>query len=331
MTIEKRSSGHYRITKMVNGKRYRATVDHKPSKAEAEQVIRELISGSETFCASDITFEQAFGSYMQTKSNVLSPSTRRGYYIVLKRLPEGFRTASVNNIDHIMVQREINRQTALLSPKSVRNTYGVITAVLRMFRPQMELHVQLPQAEKPDLYLPESEEVKKVLEEVKNTKYYVPFVLGVCGMRRSEICAATPADLDGNILTISKAVVPDENNNAVEKGTKTTESTRSIYVPDEIVRRIHETGTVYNGDATSLWKKLARTLDKLGIQHFRFHDLRAFYVSYAHMQGIPDQVIMEAGGWKTDYTMKKIYRRTMQEEYRKEQEKFWGKIGGNLL
>lgn len=330
MTIEKRS-GHYRITKMVNGKRYRTTVNHKPTKMEAEEIIQELISASDTYSADDMTFEQAFESYLQAKSNVLSPSTRRGYHIVLKRLPEAFRQMQINDMDHIVIQKEINRQAATLKPKTVRNTFGVISAVLGMFRPQMDVNISLPQPEKPDLYLPESEEVKRVLEEVKDTKYYVPFVLGVCGMRRSEICAATPADLDGNILTISKAIVPDENNKDTEKGTKTTESTRSIYIPDEIVKRIHDTGVIYDGDDTSLWKKLNRTLDKLGIPHFRFHDLRAFYVSYAHMQGIPDQVIMEAGGWKTDYTMKKIYRRTMQDEYRKEQEKFWGNAGVNLL
>lgn len=331
MNIEKLPSGNYRITKQIKGKRYRATLDHKPTKAEAEQAIRELVGNGDTYADNKLTFEQALESYIQAKYNVLSPSTRRGYYIVLRRLPEGFRRAPVNNIDHIMVQKEINRQTALLKPKTVRNSFGVISAVLGMFRPGLRLDISLPQPEKPDLYLPEAAEMKRVLDEVRGTKYYVPFVLGICGMRRSEICAANPADLDGNTLTISKAIVPDEHNVDTEKGTKTTESTRMIYVPDEIVELIKENDVIYNGDDTSLWKKLNDVLNKLGIEHFRFHDLRAFFVSYAHMQGIPDQVIMEAGGWKTDYTMKKIYRRTMREEYKKEQKNYWDGIKKNLL
>ena len=55
---------------------------------------------------------------------------------------------------------------------------------------------------------------------------------------------------------------------------------------------------------------LRKCCDDLGIQHFRFHTCRAYYVSMCHAIGIPDQYIMANTGHKTDYTLKKIYRRT---------------------
>ena len=39
MTIEKRANGSYRIVEMRNGIRYRITVDHKPTKAEARDLL----------------------------------------------------------------------------------------------------------------------------------------------------------------------------------------------------------------------------------------------------------------------------------------------------
>lgn len=40
MTIEKTPSGTYRIREMINGKRYTITLKEKPSKREAEAMIR---------------------------------------------------------------------------------------------------------------------------------------------------------------------------------------------------------------------------------------------------------------------------------------------------
>ena len=39
MTIEKLKSGNYRISEMRNGNRIRITVDHKPNKAEARELL----------------------------------------------------------------------------------------------------------------------------------------------------------------------------------------------------------------------------------------------------------------------------------------------------
>ena len=49
--------------------------------------------------------------------------------------------------------------------------------------------------------------------------------------------------------------------------------------------------------------------------HFRFHDFRHYYVSYAHMMGIPDKYIQAQGGWSTDHVMKRVYSHAFQEEY----------------
>jgi hypothetical protein len=44
VNIERLKSGSYRITKTINGVRYRRTVKYKPTKEEAEKIISEEIS-----------------------------------------------------------------------------------------------------------------------------------------------------------------------------------------------------------------------------------------------------------------------------------------------
>ena len=53
----------------------------------------------------------------------------------------------------------------------------------------------------------ETKDIKVLLDAVKGTEYSIAFQLGVLGLRRSEVCALTLADLNDNILTINKAKV----------------------------------------------------------------------------------------------------------------------------
>lgn len=125
-------------------------------------------------------------------------------------------------------------------------------------------------------YIPTSEEIEKVLTYLKDTRYWVGVMLGVFGLRQSEILALTMDDLNGNILTVNKASVPSGTNSDsfVTKSTKTAASLRSVVLPDNVVERIHEQGFIYKGDG--LYKALKRAQRDLGIQHFTFHKLIHF-------------------------------------------------------
>lgn len=107
-------------------------------------------------------------------------------------------------------------------------------SILGMFCPNLKLNTTLPQKVKNEPYIPSDDDIKKILEYSKDTEYEIPIVLACYGMRRSEICALTPDDIDGDVVTIDKALVQDENREWVVKMTKTTESTRKIVVPMEI-------------------------------------------------------------------------------------------------
>lgn len=316
MTIEKLPSGNYRITKMVKGKRYRATIDHRPTKLEAEEVIRELVSDSATHATRDMTFQKAAEGYMRIKSNVLSPSTIVGYDKMLRQLSEGFKQTMINDIDQIIIQSEINRLAGFLSPKSVSNISGFISPVLKMYRPNFTYMVTLPPKVPVEYYIPTKAEVDAILDYVRGTEYYIPLTLAMFAMRRSEVCALEPGDLEGNVLHITKAKVQTVDKTWIIKHyNKTSDSHRDIAFKDEFVEEMLQYGFCFTKHPERLYDRLTQVQDKLGIKHFRLHDLRHFFASYAHAIGIPDKYILKQGGWKTDYVMKNVYQHAFQKEY----------------
>jgi len=307
MKIEKRKSS-YRVQKMIDGKRYSITYDHKPTERE---VMRDLLKLSDAIPAQG-SFLACAKSYISSKDRVISPSTICGYTSILKALPDDFTHMDIARITQIDIQKVINDYAESHTPKTVRNVHGFISAVLRQFRPDMVIYTTLPQKTPNEGYMPSENDIRMILDATSNSPFYhIPFQLGVMGLRRSEVCALTLDDICGNTLTINKALVKDVNNNWVIKPTKTAAGTREIYIPDSLVCEIMEYGKIFDGNPTTLLYGLNKLQDKLGLQRFRFHDLRHFFASYAHSKGMSDADILASGGWKSDYTMKSIYRHEM--------------------
>lgn len=313
MTIEKLKSGSYRIKQMVNGTTYRITVDHKPSNKEALQLIAKEMSAKGTV-SSKMPLKRACESYIESKSNVLSPSSMRGYNSLVKQISDRLSSTPIDVITRPMVQTEINNYSANHSPKTTANLSGFISSVLAYYGNEIG-KITLPQKEKKSPYIPTEQEVHAILDAVKDTKYMIPIFLTGMGLRRSEVCALQREDLsDDNVLTINKALVQNEKKEWVVKTTKTTDSTRTIIIPEYIANLIREQGYVYDGFPGQIYKRLTDTQKKLGIPHFSLHKMRHFFASYMHKLGYTDKQIQEMGGWKTDEVMRTVYQHAMDME-----------------
>ena len=311
MRIEKLPSGTYRVRKTINKKTYSLLFDHKPT----QQEVLRAMSQETTSVRIKNSFESCAVSYIESKRNVLSPSTIYGYNSIIKNLPEVFLKKELSKITQIDIQVLINDFSKEHSPKYVRNIHGFVSAVLRQFMPDMVLHTTLPQKIANKGYIPKEEDIKKLLDASTGTRYHIPFQLGIMGLRRSEILALTLEDIDPDTktLTINKAKVRNEENKWVVKTTKTVSGTRTIYIPDALIKEIMDTGYIYNGYPNRLYTALCSYQNKLGLPHFRFHDLRHFFVSYSHMMGMSDADIMASGGWKSTSVMENFYRHEMKE------------------
>lgn len=311
MTIEKHGN-KWRIRQKVDGKLHMVTVDHKPTKSEAMTILSENIRKRQPD-KHNMTFTEAARLYIESKENILSPSTVQGYEKILKHLPEDLKTAKLGSLTALSVQKTVSGLSVEKSPKTVRNYSSFIMAVLKSAGADISAPL-LPQKERKTAYIPTESDVRAIFKLAEGTRWEVPFHLAALGLRRSEICALTVDDLEGDTLHVNKALVPDKDNNYVIKTTKTEDSTRDITVPHLLAEKIRKQGYVFDGLPHTLTNALYRHCDKLGIPRFSVHKLRHFFASYMHHLGFTDKQIQEAGGWKTDHVLKSVYQHAMEME-----------------
>jgi len=327
MKIENLGNGKYRVRKMYKGVVYVISFDYKPTQKEIALAIAERLETGTTEKRG--SFEKFAKKYIQNRKNVVSPNTIRTYNTKLNQLSDDFKKKDLFSISSEDVQAEINRLSEKLEPKTVKTTYGFITAVLGANRSIGKLRVKLPQNIKKDVYEPTNKDIRRILKEVKGTEYSVAFQLGVWGCRQGEIAALTIDDLDGNNLHIHRTMVMDEKGKWLVKETpKTDESNRILPLPQELADEIREQGFICNKVPNRLNKKIHDVQKKLGIPPFKFHALRSYFASFAHSIGVPDSDILSLGGWKTDSVMKRVYRKSLEESKAKSVKKISDKLYG---
>lgn len=332
MSVRKLPSGNYQIREQRNNVSFSVTLDHKPTQKELRQLIDEKEQAylKKHGRATNLTFKEAAEAYNESKSNILSPSTITGYKSCLKRYSDDFLNTEIHELTTEQIQAEINRIAGFCTPKTTRNMNGYISSVLKMHLPDSHFNISLPPKQKKDVFIPDAQILKAILNECRNTRYYVPIRLGCYGLRRSEICALTLDDLEGNIITINKAMVQDsEKGYIIRPFTKTYGSTRKIVIDDELRDRIIEQGCIYDGYIDKISQYLTSIQEQLGLPHFTLHKLRHYFAS--SMSGIVSEAdLLQMGGWQTDYVMKKIYRHSMETDNLQAQEKVANKMS-NLL
>lgn len=323
MKIDKLPSGSYRIRKMIKGKTYSLTFDHKPTDIEIYQAILPVMEETAEGC--EMKFEKAADEYISMKKNVMSPATVREYTGTKNRLSEGFKNLRIKDITQIDIQKEVNRIALKCSPKTVRNYHGFISAVLGTFRPDLNIATTLPKKRKNEPHIPSEEDVKKLIEHAKthrDGRYYIPVLLGCYGLSRSEICALSIDDLKGNIVHIHKGKVMDNNKKWIVKDIpKETERSRTVPISQELADLIREQGYIFEGHPNTISDYISDACKELKIEHFSLHKLRHFFCSKLSSENIDVETILALGGWSTDFVMKNVYRHKIDSKVKEASDK----------
>lgn len=329
MKIEKLPSGSYRVRKTHNKKTYTLIFDSKPTQSEVTKAMSNMIS--KNIVTDNTTFRACAEKYVENKRNVLSPSSIRDYVTMCDRLSQWFVDMKIGLIEQKHLNQLVNELAANRKPKTVSNMHGFVSAVLGVYRPDLNISTRLPQKVKNEQYIPTDNDVKAVLDKVKDTEFEIPFILACYGMRRSEICALQVEDIEGDIVHINKGLVETENNEWVVKTTKTTESTRDIVIPMNVAEKIRNQGYVYKGFPGSISNRLSEIEKELGIPHFSLHKLRHYFASKLSSMNVPEADILKLGGWETDHVMKRVYRHSMLEKETERKRDISSKFGTAFL
>lgn len=269
-----------------------------------------------------MTVADAMDQYIESKNAILSPSTIASYKAIRRNNLLGLQKVTVKQVTQESVQIAINQEAMNKTPKTVRNIHGFLAAVLQVYRPDLVLHTTLPQKVKSEIAIPTEEEIRLLLDTVKGTDMELPLILAACcGMRRSEIAALTWKDVDfrKNVIKIKKALVMDDDNELIEKTTKTTAGTRTIrmfpVVSDALVRYKEdhpEDGGYITVRPDIISHRFEKLVKRLGLPRYRFHDLRHYTVSVMLSLNIPKNYIADFVGHETENMIDKVYGHIMQ-------------------
>lgn len=270
-----------------------------------------------------LTFGKALDEYIEARSSVLSPGTIREYKRSRKADLQDLMDKRIESITQTDIQKAINKEALTHSPKTVKNMHGLISAVFDVYRPDFRLKTKLPEKVRPKLNIPSESDIKRLLEVVKDTDMEIPVLLAAFGpMRRGEICALDSNHVHGNTVHVEYSIALNENNEWIKKRPKSYAGDRFITFPDFVIAKI----SGINGNITELnpamvSNRFKRILKRHNIPDFRFHDLRHYSASLLHAMEVPDQYIMQRGGWGSDTVLKQVYRHALEEETKKQNDR----------
>jgi len=256
----------------------------------------------------------------------LSPTTVAGYRMLRRTMFQSMMDQNIRTLTQKDVQDAINTESRRItdrgtkvSPKYVRNAYGLIRASLKAYH--ISFDVKLPKDDPKFIELPSAEEV---INAVRGSDIELPCMLAMwLSLSMSEVRGLRFSSIRNGCLYIDQVVVDVDGRPVVKKKAKVETRNRVLALPGyirELISRTTQYDDYCAGKIPDQYLiemryeyQIRRRLNKL-VPQITFHQLRHLNASIMLMLNIPDKYAMERGGWATPSVMKKVYQHTFSEE-----------------
>lgn len=310
---KRQPSGKWFIQLRIGGQSYSVTEDTEAKcRAKAVAIKSGLIEQKKI--SQNTTVGQLINEYIESRSNVLSPSTIAGYKKIRRQNLQSVMNMRPEDLTDAIMQSAVNQEAKFFAAKTIKNAVGLIGAALGR---KYSVTLQKESPKEPNTY--SSDDIRKLLSAIDGKGEIECAVLLALwlSLRRSEILALKWEDIGDHSITVKAARVYDENHQLVEKTTKTEKSTRVIPCPDYILSRINalprSSEYVFTHGTHYFWESLTGICEKNGLPHIYLHGLRHTNASVMGLLGIDNKYAMKRGGWTSDHTMKGVYQQIMEE------------------
>jgi integrase len=326
-TPKKLKSGSWRA-QVYLGKR-----DGKPiyasvtaaTKAECAFKAAQLKAEGKPAPARSLTVGAVVDQYI-ARCELLSPTTVDGYKKIRRTMFQDLMPVKLATLDNKVLQGHINaearrksRRGTQISPKSVRNAYGLISAALRT--EGLSFNVKLPEDLPKFLELPEPEDV---IRAVQGTDIELPCMLALwLSLSLSEVRGLRFSSIRNGCIYIDQVVVEVNGRPVEKKNAKVRTRNRCLELPPyllDLIRRttdfpLYEAGQISDRYLVPLRGEyqIRRRLNRL-VPGITFHQLRHMNASVMLALNVPEKYAMERGGWSTPHTMKAVYQHTFSQE-----------------
>lgn len=304
------ADGRYFARIMIDGKRHNV---YGKTVKEYEAAARALKAGViEAKITRRMKLSDAIDDFIESRSNILSPSTLRGY-----KSSCAHRFQACMNWDIYADnpwQNAINEEAKKVSAKTVHNAWRLITAALNAQGVDAP-KVLLPAKGKANRPWLDYKQIAVFLEAIKGQPGELPALLALHSLRLSELIAVRPRDIDlkAGTIQVNGARVLNASSELVYKPLgKTSASLRTAPI---LIPRLTELLTPdvmaleYVADTYEkrLYDQIKRVCKAAGLPNVGVHGLRHSFASLAYHLDWTQKSTMTVGGWTNSRVVDEIY------------------------
>lgn len=240
------------------GKRRRIVRNFAGPKREAEKemirIISELEKGTYVEPA-DKTLGEWLNEWFDTRKKSLSPKTQKRYAECIKRIIKKLGQVQLDKLRPYHIQQFYNELSdppnneKSLAPATVHYHHAVLHGALKsavnlqIIPSNPATGLILPKRRKSQVKPLTSEEINDLLEDAKQTPYYIPVLLAItCGLRRGEVCGLRwqDVDLERGTLTVNQVLGYTPERGLYFKEPKTEESRKTIAMPEITIEALKQ-------------------------------------------------------------------------------------------
>ena len=269
----------------------------------------------------DITLSDAITKYVETRANRLKGKSKEQYEYIRDNRFQTIMPLKLSEITNETIDEAFDlelakpsRKGGTLSKKTVNDALNLVKSVLRVYRKDLDVTVAPAEIQRSFRFLLS---IDDICAAVIGTDIELPVMLAMwLSLSVSEIRGITKSKSirDGQLYIIETVV--DIKGKPVRKaGAKEEERPRAFNIPKYIAELINNVDgdIIETRSAHAINQRFQRVLRQNGLHTMRFHDLRHLNASLMADMRIPDPVMQQRGGWKTDDVMKRVYTHVFTE------------------
>lgn len=263
-----------------------------------------------------LTLGQLLDKYLEDRP-MLSPSTRRSYQCIRNSAFPGCMDKDIRSINW---PRAVASESQRVAKKTLKNELGFVAAAYKEqkipFDP-VDLGV-VPKADTPWL---DYAQILTFVDAIRDTSVELPALLALHSLRRSEIFALRPEDIDLKAETISVSGATVYTSSAEWIRREENKSARSQRVVPIVIPRLLEILQDHNGDICPLGDGVRRQINRIcaanDLPEVGLHGLRRSFASLAYHLGWSEEETMRHGGWSDWKTVHDFYLRLSEKDLSK--------------
>ena len=218
-TARQLPSGKWFCRVRVNGQDVGITRGTEKEAVAEAMAVKYGIKEAETMSrAKKLTLSQALEEYIDKRKGFISPSTIYAYESYKNQRFQSMMGVNVYTTTDDQWQAAIRREARVLSPKYVRNLWGLVSAAIFEAtgrRPQ----VKLPEKEFNEKPYLDPDQIKVFVEAIKGDPIEIAALLELSSLRRSEMLALRwdKVDLKKKVIYVHGAMVAGDGGKLVHK------------------------------------------------------------------------------------------------------------------